>query len=103
MTEKHAGPGDLDPGIADAVHVLRAAGINTSQSCEGGDGHTRSEPIVEFRGDFAEALRAVAAAVDNGIPIQELRRVWHVRFHTIEGPWWALSLRPGAVPDDPSR
>ena len=94
---------ELDPGIAEAVRVLRAAGIATSQSCEGGDGHAISEPVIEFGGDFAEALRAVAVAVDNGLPVQELRHVWHVRFHTIEGPWWALTLRTGAVPDDPSR
>ena len=48
----------LEPEIAKAVHILRSAGVATQQSCQGGEGHLAPEPIVEFRGDFAEALRA---------------------------------------------
>ena len=80
----------LDPGIKRAVLVVRAVGVATYESCEGGDGHSYAEPTVRFGGNHAEALRAVAAVLDIGLPIRELRRVWGVTHGELDGPWWDL-------------
>jgi hypothetical protein len=45
---------ELDPGIGPYVDVLRAAGIETFESCEGGDGHAYAEPTVRFAGGREE-------------------------------------------------
>ncbi len=52
-------PGILDPGIAPFVEALRAAGIETFESCQGGEGHAAVEPIVRFYGDRSEGFRAL--------------------------------------------
>lgn len=56
----------LDPGIERAVSVLRAAGIETFESCEGGAGHAYPQPTVRFHGNRAEGLRGLAQAMNNG-------------------------------------
>jgi hypothetical protein len=45
----------LDPGIVDFVRVLQEAGVETTESCQGGEGHTYPEPTVRFNGDNSEA------------------------------------------------
>lgn len=82
----------LDPGIESAVDALVAAGIATYESCEGGPGHAFAEPTVRFRGDHAEALRAVAAAIDHGLPVNALRRVWGITHGELDGPWWEVTF-----------
>ena len=39
---------ELDPGIRDVVRLLRSHGWNTTQSCEGGDGHLYTRPTIEL-------------------------------------------------------
>jgi hypothetical protein len=56
--------------------VLRAAGIETFESCEGGDGHAFLEPTIRFHGHKSEGFRALAVALEAGLRISELRRVW---------------------------
>jgi hypothetical protein len=83
----------LDPGIVEAVRVLRAGGIETFESCEGGDGHAYTEPTVRFHGDRAEGLRALAVALDACLPVDELRRTWPVIEGEPTGPWWELVFK----------
>ncbi len=52
----------LDPGIQNAVLLLRRAGIETFESCEGGEGHSYPEPTVRFHGHRDEGFRAFAAS-----------------------------------------
>jgi hypothetical protein len=82
----------LDPGIARAVEVLAAAGIETFESCEGGKGHAYPEPTVRFHGDRSEGYRAFAVALSSGLPIAELRRTWVVLDGTLTGPYWEMTL-----------
>lgn len=82
----------LDSGIADHVAVLRAAGIETFESCEGGTGHAFAEPTVRFHGDQAEGLRAVAVAVKAGLPVDCLRRYWTLVDGEPTGPSWELTF-----------
>src|SRR5688500_15798303 len=59
----------LDVGIRTAVHALRAAGIETFESCEGGPGHAYLEPTVRFHGDRGEGFRALAVGLQAGLPV----------------------------------
>jgi hypothetical protein len=84
----------LDPEIAQAVIALRSAGVETFQSCQGGDGHAYAEPTVRFHGHISEGLRALAAAIDARLPVAGLRRVWPVIDGEPTGPWWELTFSP---------
>lgn len=85
----------LDPGIRRTVAVLDAAGIETFESCEGGDGHAFHEPTVRFHGERGEGFRALAIAVQHGLPIRDLRRYWQVNdAGEPEGPHWEMTFAP---------
>lgn len=82
----------LDPGIAEAVIALRAGGVETFESCEGGPGHAYPEPTVRFHGNQAAGFRALAVAMDAGMVVAELRRVWPINDNEPTGPWWEITL-----------
>src|SRR5438270_12828316 len=84
----------LDRGIERAVLALRSAGLETWESCEGGPGHAFLEPTVRFNGDLQEGLRAVSAALEAGLKVHQLRRVWRVNEKELEGPWGGLVFGP---------
>lgn len=83
----------LDEGIAEAVHILRAAGIETYESCEGGEGHVFPEPTIRFLGDHSEGFRAFAAALKAGLPVYGIRRLWTVDDQELTGPVWEIVFR----------
>jgi hypothetical protein len=89
----------LDPGIAGAVAVLRLAGIETFESCQGGPGHAYPEPTVRFHGYREEGFRALAAAIQGGLRVSALRRVWVVLDGEPTGPHWEMVF-VGAVPPE---
>jgi len=82
----------LDVGICDAVEVLRKAGVETFESCEGGSGHAYPEPTDRFHGDQAEGFKALAAAMRGGLKVAALRRTWPLLDGEPTGPWWELTL-----------
>jgi hypothetical protein len=84
----------LDAGIAAAVEILKAAGVETFESCEGGEGHAYPIPTVRFHGERPEGFRALAAAMQHGLRVAELRRVWPVVQGEPTGPWWELTFTP---------
>jgi hypothetical protein len=84
----------LDAGIRDIVVALASNGIETFESCEGGKGHSFPEPTVRFEGGSSEGLRAMAVALDNGLPVSRLRRVWGIVDGTMHGPWWEMTFDP---------
>jgi hypothetical protein len=84
----------LDEGIREIVVVLVGNGVETFESCEGGRGHCFPEPTVRFEGDSSEGLRALAVALENGLPVARLRRVWGVIDGQIHGPWWEMTFWP---------
>ncbi len=85
---------ELDPGIANEVKILRAAGIETFESCQGGQGHAYPEPTVRFYGDSSEGFRALAAALKSNLRVASLRRTWPVIEGEPTGPWWELTFYP---------
>lgn len=81
----------LDPGIAEAVKILNQFGIETFESCQGGEGHSYPEPTIRFHGEFAEGFKALAVALEHALPVFTLRRIWRInRQGEPEGPDWEL-------------
>lgn len=72
--------------------LLRDAGVETFESCEGGEGHAFLEPTVRFHGHRSEGLRALAVVLQAGLPVSELRRVWPVLDGEVTGPCWELTF-----------
>jgi hypothetical protein len=84
----------LDHGIREIVVTLLANGVETFESCEGGDGHAFPWPTVRFEGAASEGLRALSVALENGLPVEGLRRTWGVIDGSIHGPWWEMTFLP---------
>ena len=80
----------LDAGIRDYVRILRKAGIETYESCEGGEGHAYPEPTIRFHGERGEGFRAISVAFDYALPVACLRRVWVVQDGELVGPEWEV-------------
>ena len=83
----------LDKGIMRFVNILRENGIETFESCEGGNGHCMPEPTVCFHGGQAEGYRGLSIALQNGLPALSLRRVWYIIDGEATGPSWELTFR----------
>lgn len=82
----------LDRWISYAVKVLRDAGVETYESCEGSKGHSYREPAVRFHGTKAEGFRALAVAQTFGMPVHALRRFWSIDDGEPTGPYWELTF-----------
>lgn len=82
----------LDEGVRLYVETLAAAGVETFESCQGGEGHAYSEPTVRFHGDRAEGFRALSVAQRMGLPVASLRRAWPILDDEPTGPWWELTF-----------
>ena len=59
----------LDVGIREIVETLIAHGVETFESCQGGEGHAFPEPTVRFEGDTSEGLRALSVALAYRLPV----------------------------------
>jgi hypothetical protein len=88
----------LDAGIAHAVDVLREAGVETFESCQGGSGHVFAEPTVRFFGPPSEGYRAFAVALQRGLPVHALKRIWTLDDGELTGPHWELIFRSATPP-----
>lgn len=86
-------PRGLDEGIKHAVLVLRAAGVVTYESCEGGEGHSFPHPTVKFYGTMAEGWRALGVCKNHGLPVRALRRAWDMEDGEPSGPYWEVVFR----------
>ena len=82
----------LDEGIADFVHALRAGGVETFESCEGGPSHPFPEPTIRFFGADAAGWYAIGVAKDHGLPVSALRRVWRMQEGEPTGPDWEMTF-----------
>lgn len=82
----------LDAGIRRAVEALNSHGVETFESCEGGEGHAYPEPTVRFHGDRSEGIRALTVALAEGLPVAELRRTWPVIDGEPTGPHWEMTF-----------
>ena len=80
----------IDQGIREAVLILRRAGIETFESCQGGKGHAFDEPTIKFNGDSWAGYRAFAVAMENGLKVRRIQRAYGVVDGQLEGPWWEI-------------
>ncbi len=88
----------LDAGVAHYVDVLDAAGIETYESCQGGEGHSYPEPTIRFHGERGEGFRALAVALAWGLPVRAVRRAWTVdEDGHPHGPNWEITFRRRAT------
>jgi hypothetical protein len=83
----------LDHGVRFYVEALRRGGIETYESCEGGQGHTFPEPTIRFHGDRSEGFRALDVAMKAGLPVMSLRRFWSIIDGEPVGPHWEMTFR----------
>lgn len=77
----------LEPGIRNAVIALQEAGIETLMSCEGGEGHADFEPTIRvcsIRPGYQ--FKALAAAIELGLPVKEVRVIHWYRNDELRGP-----------------
>ena len=84
----------LDEGISKEVSVLVKNSIETFESCQGGDGHSYPEPTIRFHGDRSEGFKALAVALQNGLEVNALKRVWDIIDGEPRGPWWEITFFP---------
>ena len=82
----------LDPGIERAVILLNQAGIETYESCDGGEGHSYLEPTIAFHGNATEFFRAFAIATENGLKVSAIRRFWSIIDGEPTGPTWEITF-----------
>ena len=66
----------LDPGITLAVKLLRDAGIEPFEACEGGAEHAYPEPTVRFEASPAAAWRALDLLAAVNLPVRRLSQTW---------------------------
>jgi hypothetical protein len=86
----------LDPGIAGTVKILLDAGVETFESCEGGEGHAFPEPTVRFHGPPEAGWRALGVCLAYGLRVLEVRRYWTIEEgHEPHGPDWEFVFREG--------
>jgi hypothetical protein len=89
----------LDVGIRFAVRVLHARGIETCQSCQGGDGHAYDYPTVDLPAPVrgAQGFEAVSLLAQYGLPVQRVALVWDLDDRALPyAVCWRVELREAA-------
>lgn len=90
--------GGCDPGIKPFVESLWAEGVETFESCQGGEGHAFLEPTIRFHGGQGEGFKALGIALTNGLPVAELRLSWSVQDGSPTGPYWEMTFARTSAP-----
>jgi hypothetical protein len=83
----------IDMGIVRAVKVLRDAGIHTTESCEGGEGHAYPEPTVKFCGGPSEGWKALSELMTFGLPVEWIGQCWTMTYGVPDGPRWYVTFK----------
>ena len=83
---------NIDPGIEKELRILREHGIETTESCQGGQGHPFPEPTIRFCGGRSAGFKAVEIAITFGLKMSELRRVWNMQDGELTGPEWEMTF-----------
>lgn len=85
----------LDPGIRFAVRVLHAAGYETGQSCEGGEGHAYDRPTIDLfgLGHSADGFGALHALSAYGLPVRDVSILWRIENGLPVEVFWRITFR----------
>jgi hypothetical protein len=83
------GDGPIDSGIVRAVKLLMDHGVETHQSCEGGEDHSYPEPTIDFGGGQGAPWKALSICNTYGLPVSAIRRRWRIGRdgHPFEDCW----------------
>ena len=72
---------------------MRAEGVETFESCEGGEGHAYPEPTIAFNGDPYDGWKVASICLCRRLPIKAMRRVWYFENkHEPTGPRWEVTF-----------
>lgn len=82
----------VDNGISKYVRILIEHGIETFESCKGGEGHSFAEPTIRFYGCKSEGFKALNIALVYRIPIWQINRYWSIIDDEPVGPQWEMIL-----------
>ena len=88
----------LDPKISFPVRILHEHGIDTYESCQGGEGHCFKYPVIRFNGDKTEGYKAFDILAKHGFVVHHLQRCWTVTNNEIGAPYWQLELAETGQP-----
>ncbi len=83
----------LDVGIRFAVRVLHAAGIDTVECCQGGQGHAFAVPTVDLPPEPGLGFAALAALATYGLDVCDVSIVWSVEGGMPTERRWRITLR----------
>jgi hypothetical protein len=97
MAEQMSQISGLDPGIQRFVDILREHGVETCQSCQGGEGHCYDWPTIDFVGGDGAGWHALGVCLDFGLPVMSLRREWSVSPSGVSETVWQLVFRHDAI------
>lgn len=82
----------LDKGIEKEVLLLYKNGVETYESCEGGNGHAYQEPTIRFYGERAEGFRALSIALQHRLRVTAPHRIWTIEDGEPVGPHWEMTF-----------
>ena len=75
-----------------APYVVPAGRVLCLRTCAA-DMTSMPEPTVRFHGEHSEGFRALAIALQRGLPVLDLRRYWAIIDGEPTGPYWELTFR----------
>lgn len=88
----------LDPGIRFAVRVLHAAGVETCECCEGGEGHAFDRATIDLpAGETAEGFKALSALASYNLPVRDVSIVWLVANGLPTERRWRITFSASAL------
>lgn len=88
---EHFGSEALDRGIIRPVRILKEDGVETCQSCEGGDGHCYEYPSVDILG---QPWRALDLCNTYGLPVHTVSHQFSIREGEPVENVWRLEFSP---------
>ena len=80
-----------DPGMRDAIKLLRDNGIDVLDSFVP-DSDATGAPTIRFQGNAWAGYKAFAIAMESGLSVGRIQRVWGATDGQIEGPWWEITF-----------
>ena len=84
---------ELDVGIRRYVLILRQGGVETFESCQGGQGHAFPDPTIKFHGNTGAGFKALGVAMTYNLPVLSVRLSWDFYDGVPHGPWWEMTFR----------
>lgn len=84
----------IDGGIRFPLKVLHAAGLETCQSCQGGEDHSYDRPTIDmiWAGHNGAGFIAADALAAHGLRVQDVSIVWRIEHAVPVEAVWRVTL-----------